>query len=374
MLRRVAAVACLLAVILPAGVARAAVTDEISSDAAWILSTKFADGAIPIAPNMTKPKVVPYQANFAAMGLARATKLTGNKAFVDAAWQWLHWYAARAVADDPMRPNKECRGIVYDYEREGGSWKTKYELDSSDSYAGTFLIAAKEAFLASGDAQKLRNITLGISRAIDAIECTEQDDGLHFAKPDWPFKYTMDEAETYEGLLAAAELGLYLGDTALRTRAQTKADHLIQGAGALEEPSTGLYLWAKHQNGSTVPAPLDWIYPGGSVQAWAVAHGLATGEKADTLMNRYAEAQPNWDNPNAMAQYYNGVRTVDYWPHVAMGFLRAGQVDRACRGVRNIRAYAVGKSRAYPFTPGHAGQIIVVMSDPQIIARSLTGC
>jgi hypothetical protein len=292
---------------------------------------------------------------------------------VDAAWRWLAWYAAKATINDPMDPNRGS-GIVYDYERQGGSWTTKYELDSSDSYAGTFLIAAREAFGASGDVTKLRNLAPGIDKALDAIEYTEQGDGLHLAKPNWPFKYTMDEAETHEGLLAAADLGLFLGNAALRKRAQEKADRLFQGAGALQESSTGLYLWARHQDGTAVPAPLDWIYPGGSVQAWAVAHGLATGEKADTLMNRYAEAQPNWDNPIAMAQYYNGVRRVDYWPHVALGFLRAGQVDRACRGVRNIRAAAIAAGRAYPFTPGHAGQIIMVLSDPQILARSLAGC
>lgn len=372
MLRRVASVACVLAFLVPAAPARASVIDDITADANWILGNRSADGAITTG-GPRYDKVVPYQANFAAMGLARATRTTGNKAFVDAAWRWLQWYAGKAMTIDPMDPNKGS-GIVYDYEREGGSWKTRYQLDSSDSYAGTFLIAAREAFLASGDIQKLRNLAQGIDKALDAIEYTEEPDGLHLAKPGWPFKYTMDEAETHDGLLAAAELGLYLGDAALRTRAQDNADALLQGAGALEESSTGLYLWARHEDGTPVPAPIDWIYPGGSVQAWAVAHGLATGEKADMLMNRYAEAQPNWDNPSASAQYYNGVRRVDYWPHVGLGFLKAGQVDRACRGVRNIRTAAVNSGRAYPFTPGHAGQIIMVMSDPQILARSLTGC
>ncbi|HVL90595.1 MAG TPA: hypothetical protein VM841_10225 [Actinomycetota bacterium] len=369
---RLGIVGLLLAATIAAGPApaRAAspatLLDAIRSEADYILSLRTGDGVITTAPN----RVVPYLANFAAMGLARAHLVLRDGRYATAAWRWLEWYR------DHMHPDGTMPDWVY-----SSSWVPTGDPDSTDAYAGTYLSAVLATFEATGDLLRLRALHGGVLKAVAAIELTADVDGLHFAKPGWPFKYSMDEAEAYAGFRAAQRIGRALNDASLEARAKTNADRLLSASIKLIDPATGLYLWALHQDGTRVVAPIEWIYPGASAQAWAVADGLATGSNARNLMARVEAAQPFWDRPTATAQYANAqpncnfatpcYAPVNYWPRFALAYLAIGNARRAMQGALSIHAAAKSLGRGFPYTPGDAGQIILTLADPQALAESL---
>src|SRR5580658_879522 len=105
----------------------------LRTDAEWILSAQLPDGAIAVGPAATS--VSPYLANYAAIGLARATQQTGRRVYAAAAWKWLSWYQA----------HQDAQGFVTDYTVDGDTEVSTGTMDSTDAYAGTFLIAARAA-------------------------------------------------------------------------------------------------------------------------------------------------------------------------------------------------------------------------------------
>jgi hypothetical protein len=359
---------------LPTATAEAAnpatLLDYIKAEAEYIMSMRDGQGIITTVPGRTK--VVPYQANFGVMGLARAYALTGDSRYAAASWKWLQWYEAHMLAD----------GTMPDWIYQAGEWVPTGSPDSTDSYAGTFISAVLEVFKATHDLQRIEGLVDAVFKAIGAIELTEDDDGLHFAKPGWPFKYSMDEAEAYAGFRAAEELGALLRDPVLETRGRLNAERLLAGSVNLVDPETGLYLWAIHDDGTRVTAPVSWIYPGATAQVWAVADGLATGQAAKDLIARVDAAQPLWDSPLGNAQYYDGHPTcagivpcmlrVNYWPRFSLAHLALGNVKRALDGALRIRSGAVYNNRAYPYTPLDAGQLIQVFGDPDVMLASVS--
>ena len=349
-------------------VAPTTLIDAVRTEADYIITMRTGDGIITTSPN--RLKVVPYLANFAAMGLARAYTLLHDTRYSTAAWRWLEWYRDHMLADGTM-PD-----WVY-----SGSWIPNGLPDSTDAYAGTFLSSVLSVFLATGDVTRLRAMHTAVLKAVGAIELTADSDGLHFARPGWPFKYSMDEAEAYAGFRAAQQLGSILNDSSLEARARANAYRLLSASVKLIDPATGLYLWALHADGTRVPAPIEWIYPGASAQAWAVADGLATRSNAVNLMARAEAAQPYWDRPPATAQYADAqpicfnqtpcYAPVNYWPRFALAYLAIGNTQRALGGALNIHNYANVAGRGFPFTPADAGQLILVLGDPEVIAGTV---
>ncbi len=349
----------------------ASLLEMVKQEAEFIMSMRTGDGIIATIPS--KLKVVPYHANFATMGLARAYTLLRDTRYSTAAWRWLEWYRDHQLPDGTMSD------WIYT-----SSWVPAGLPDSTDAYAGTFLTAALAVFEATGDVQRLAGLKPALVKAIGAIELTEDIDGLHFARPGWPFKYSMDEAEAYSGFRDAQQLGQIFRDEAMQARAKQNADRLLGGSVNLVDPTTGLYLWAVGPAPVTerVVAPISWIYPGASAQVWAIADRLVTGASARTLMERVEQAQPLWDNPTATTQWYDGhptcagvspcVLPVAYWPRFALAWLELGDEDRAMEAAIRIRNGAIYNNRTFPFTVGDAAQIIMVLGDPRVMAASLS--
>lgn len=323
---------------------------EIAGDARWILRAQLPDGAI--ASHLDHAVVWPYLANFAAIGLAEATRRTGERRYVEAAWRWLAWYQAR----------QDARGFVTDYRRSGGAMVSTGNMDSTDACAGTFLLAARAALKASGDRARLVTLRRGISRAVSAIEATQDHDGLTWAKPTWRVKYLMDQAETYAGLRAASELARALGDQELAVRATDDARRLRAGVAALWDPASGADDWAKHDTGARQRTNWSLLYPDAMQQAWAVAFGLVDRERGARLVARFDAAQPRWDRPMATALYDRGQRAVGYWAPVGWAHARIGQLQRARVAAARIRAAAAGTGRRWPFTPSDAAQLVVLQA------------
>jgi hypothetical protein len=319
-------------------------------DARWILRAQLPDGAI--ATHLDRAVIWPYLANYAAIGLVEATRQTGERRYLDAAWRWLAWYQA----------HQDRQGFVTDYRRSGAATVSTGDMDSTDAYAGTFLLAARAALLASGDQARLATLRAGIRGAVRAIEATQDRDGLTWAKPSWRVKYLMDQAEAYGGLRAAGELGRALGDQDLAVRAAGDAKRLRAGVAALWNPATGAYDWAEHGDGARQRTNWAVLYPDALQQAWAVAFGLTDPGRGALLVARFDAAQPHWDRPTATARYQGGRRRVGYWTPVGWAHARVGERRRTRLAAARIRGAAEAAGRRWPFTPSDAAQLVMLQA------------
>jgi hypothetical protein len=320
---------------------------NVLDDARWILQAQLPDGAI--ANYVDQRAIWPYLSNFAAMGLARATEVSGHAEFAAASWRWLHWYQA----------HEDSNGFVTDYTVNAGSPVSTGDMDSTDAYAGTFLMAVRDTYQATRDSSQLASLRPGIVGAINAIEATQDSDGLTWAKPSWHVKYAMDQAETYGGLAAAAQVASVLGDSALANRASSDATRMRNGFAKLWNPATRAYDWAVHDDG--YHHPTDWavLYPDALQQAWVVAFGLADPSHVKTLVSHFTKVHPQWDQPASTDRYDTGVGPVGYWSPAgwALGQVKPRGTSAAAQSVRQA---ALAAGRAWPFTPSDAGQLIVL--------------
>lgn len=322
----------------------------VREDADWLLQASAPDGAI--GTWIDQAHVVPYRSNFAAIGLSRATALTGDMRYAAASWRWLAWYQA----------HMDARGYVTDYDQTASGWRSTGDMDSTDAYASTFLLAVRETLDATGDLTWVSKLRGGIVKALAALRSTQASDGLHYAKPNWPFKYVMDDAENYAGLRAAAAVLTTLGDSAAASQASSDADRVKASFPKFYNAAQHGYDWGLHANGT--PSRLNWseLYPSAVAQAWAVAFGVVTGAAAQDLFARFDAAQP-WDQPTATSQYPWGIGTVDYWPVGAIAALRAGNPARAASAHDSIRNAALAKNRFWPYTTAEAGEMLMLETD-----------
>ena len=320
----------------------------VAEDANWILAAQTPDGAI--AHHVDRVAIWPYLSNFAAMGLTRARVVTGNRAYSDAVWRWLEWY----------QQHQDANGFVTDYRIVNGVPVSTGDMDSTDSYAGTFLLAARYNWKATRSTSNLRRLKPGIAGAVRAIEATQDADGLTWAKPAWRVKYLMDQVEAYTGLRAAVEIANAIGDGATATRAASAASRMRAGMNSLWNPATNSYDWAVHDSGVRTPTNWAVFYPDALQQVWAVAFGITDASRGAALMSQFGTAFPNWDSPTALVPYDTGLKAVDYRAIAGWAQLRVGQAARASTAAANIRGAALANGRGWPFTPGDAGQLIML--------------
>ena len=351
---RLAAVALVASglVLVTAPSSRAVTTTELRADADWILASQLPDGAI--ANYSDKQAVWPYLSHFAALGLVRATEVTGDQKYLDAAWKWLAWYQA----------HMDAQGFVTDYALSNGVMTSTGFMDSTDSYAGMFLMAIRAAYAArAGQLSKLQTLAPGIEAAVRAIEATQDADGLTWAKPTWKVKYLMDQAEAYAGLVAGGDVAAVLGNATLATRARNDAARMKTGVAELWNTLALSYDWAEHESGARIANQWPVLYSDSLQQAWAVAFGLVDATRATGLINAFFGAQPNWALPAASALFDNGSQqSVGYWPVAGLAFRTVGLDTVAASAATSIRAAALQSNRAWPFTTGNAGQLILLES------------
>ncbi len=323
----------------------------VPGEASFIESAQIADGAITEYPGSSV--VNPYLGAYAAMGLARASMLTGDPTPAADAWRWLDWYQGAEGSG----------GIVTDATATGGTTVPTGTVDATDATAGMFLVAADNAWAATGDVSQLRAIQPGIAGALTAIASVRSPSGLTWATASYRASYLMDESEVYGGLVSAAALETTLGDQALATQASSEATALASAVAGLWDPATGAYDWAVAGDGVGTVTNWQVAYPDAFEQAWAVAWGLAPASRASALMGGVAQDAPAWSDPTGTGVFdTNGAdagATMGYWPVVAWGFERVGNTDAAVSGTAQIRAVASAGGDAWPYTPAIAGQLVV---------------
>lgn len=145
--------------------------------------------------------LIPYFSNYAVIGLSKAYTYTKEEKYLKAVDAWLTWYAKHINPD----------GTVYDYKGRSSKLITTGDYDSSDAYAGTFITAVWNRYLAKPDKAFLKKLYPAVKKAISAIKLTLQNDHLTFAKPNHPVKYLMDNIETWQGLFNASQIAKVLG-------------------------------------------------------------------------------------------------------------------------------------------------------------------
>jgi hypothetical protein len=234
-------------------------------------------------------------------------------------------------------------------------------MDSTDAYAGTFLYAAWTAWNASRDMKSLKALQPGITGAIRAIESTLDTDGLTWAKPDWHVKYLMDESEVYAGLRSAAKLSNALGDKITASRVSSEASKLKSAVALLWNTTTNGYDWAVHDTGAHTTTDWSVFYADSLEQMWAVAFGLADSRASD-LTTRFGLLHPYWDAPAGTWTANGHTQPVEYWPVAGWAFVRSGSTTQVALGGSSISSAAVTSNRAWPYTPGIAGQLIALLS------------
>jgi hypothetical protein len=331
--------------------------DWAVQDADWMMGAAIAggpmDGALATYPD--QEHVMPYFANLGALGLARASQLSGNDRYVEAVWRHLAWYAGRMDRD----------GYVRDYDLIGGSWvpapnavNKSAPYDSTDSYAGTFLLALRAAFRVHQDRSRLEQLRPAVARAVSAIRSTQDSDGLTWARPGYPSKILMDAVESYQGMVAAAEIAQILGDASLAGSARQSGEALRRGIESLWNASKGHYYLEKEQDGSLESPRWSQLDPGAMAQAWAVAFQAAPLDRARKLMREFDRNQPRWDDPRS-----NGLQDPYDITPAGWAYWRIGQGERARRAAATLRGRAVADRRAWPFSVATCGELIVLETD-----------
>lgn len=323
------------------------------SDADWIMDAVIQSGpmqgAIANYPDAVPQHIRPYQAGFAALGLARATQISGNKNYVNAVWGWLNWY----------QNHMDGSNYVHDWDLVSGTWQAApnasnaVAYDSTDSYAALFLVAAKAAYAVDPDMVKLQALKPGITKALAAIRSTQQTDGLTWALPvGYPVKLLEDNAEVFVGLKASISLANTLGDAQLASTVTGYLAPMPAGFENLWDNASSTYFWAYHDNGFKQPNDWSALAPDTMEQGWAVSFGVATGDRATNLLQQIDSQQPNWDHPSITGNY-------DVVP-MGWGFYTNGNVSRAQSAANNYRSDVMASNRAWPYTPSAAGSLIIL--------------
>lgn len=324
----------------------------VRNDASWIRQAQLPDGAIEEVPGSSA--ILPYLANYAALGLSRAASELHDQADADAAWRWLTWYQA----------HQDAAGFVTDYVVSGGTETSTQTYDSTDAYAGTFLAAAAAAWQADPDRARLKSLARGITRAVAAVEATQMADGLTWAQPGYHVKLLMDNAEAYGGLRSAATLATALGEPTLATRATRDAHRVATGVASLWNPHSGGFNWARASSGTSTATSWTVLYPDAMESVWAIAYGLATPAQTASILSHLARMQPRWAEPDQSASFENdGVisrQSVGYWPQGGWALTLAGQKNQALNAAATISAAA--QQRSWPFTTADAGGLIALQS------------
>lgn len=334
---------------------------EVKAEARWIRSVQFSDGSITEAPYPSwspSVRIDPYLANYAALGLVRAAAVTHSTVDLSAARRWLAWY---------QRHEQPGTGYVADYQLSTASGSRPVSLgheDSTDAYAGTFLLAAG-AYAEVAGASRAAALLPGVVGALRAIRSTQDFDGLTWALPSYHMAYLMDVSEAYGGLEGAADFGRVVGDTSLVAQATSAASQMASGVqDVLWNEAEGDFDWAANRSGK---ARVDWsvFYPDGMEEAWAVGFGLATPGEAASVVAGLDAHDAVWTEPFAKALYRGATASdissqpVGWWPIVAWALEDAGQHARADHELERFVATGQAKGWPWTFTTANMGQLIV---------------
>ena len=269
-----------------------AVSRSAPDEANWILAAQLPNGAI--ASHTDRTFVNPYLGAYGALGLATATRISGDARYAAAAWRWAEWYGSAMDANGYVTDSTVADSPV------GTQLVSTGGYDSTDAYAGMFLVAVDATYTAAPDTARLRALAPKVALAVHAIQSTQRADGLTGAKPDWMVAYLMNEAEAYAGFArgkrSRARAARHHSRRAVPIRLQLRSRTVSTGCGtAAPARSTGPCTRA------AIHVATNWsqLYPDAMSQLWAVRFGLLRGARATAVLQRFARAHPRAADPTA---------------------------------------------------------------------------
>lgn len=339
----------------------------------WILSCQTDDGLILYSQwdesqTAQKQVVVPYFSSIAALGLLSGT-VTEEQA--EGARRYLLWYLEHlnTEAQDPVNGD----GTIYNYRVTLDNGDTYIEstgdYDSVDSYAALFLMVAN-TYGHKVDRQFLAEHRYEVIRVADALLHTIQENGLSYAKAEYPIQYLMDNAEVYAGLRAGASL---LKDIAPET---AYPETLNQVADRLQTSFEDL-LWNQnvrlYEIGLTEDAaPLEcnaWneFYPDSIAQLFPACFSVtdAKSPRAESLYQAFCQ---EWDWVHF--EHQRSGESTFYWCVLAYIAAVQNDEDRLRDFLCNYEEILEQNTRCYPLYTGDAGWVALACGYMEDFYRS----
>ena len=258
------------------------------------------DGVTPaVYTQWPSGRVVPYFSHIAVIGMLVAAPQVEETKLV--AERYIGWYLDRlnTAASD----YNGVDGTVYDYDVFVDPSNASHVVevapeqhyDSTDSYAACFLRLLCEYHRAYGSSATFGSRRADVDRVVAAMLSTfEQGANLTAAKPDYAVCYLMDNAEVYDGCVAAAELyASAFGDTERAEQLRTVAAAVASGVEQhLFDQEHGTYYPYCYPDG-THDSTADWatFYPDATCQLFPATFGLLepAEERAQALYSAFNE-------------------------------------------------------------------------------------
>lgn len=340
------------------------IADDYAAKAAaekdWILSCQTDDGLILYSQwdegqTAQSQVVVPYFSSIAALGLLSGTV---TKAQAESVRRYLLWYMEHLNTEtqDPVNGD----GTIYDYRvtLENGNISTEStgDYDSVDSYAALFLMVA-DGYGNKIDRQLLTEHREAVIRVADALLRTIQENGLSYAKAQYPIQYLMDNAEVYAGLRAGARLLKDIAPDTSYSEALDKAADRLQTAFEKQfwDPDTGFYKIGLTEESSALECDAwNEFYPDSIAQLFPACFSV-TDVKSPRAESLYQDFCREWDWENFEHQL-SGESTF-YWCVLAYIAAVQNDEDRLQDFLQNYEELLHQNSRSYPLYTGDAGWV-----------------
>lgn len=174
------------------------------------------------------------------------------------------------------RPDRYgLQGTIYDYTFAGDTEYSTMDYDSADSYAATYLTLVYRYVQVSKDREFVRTYLGDLERIAGVLIQLQDRDGLIWAKPGYPLKYLMDNAENYRGL---ADFSALLSAMGLHDLSGFYAGRAQQIREAIEiclwDPASRRYHWALGLFGRPQSHRAGKWYPDGVAQLYPILFGL----------------------------------------------------------------------------------------------------
>jgi hypothetical protein len=304
----------------------------------WVSQFSQPDGSLLYVPAIIEP----YFSNIAAIGMTkdpnRMPQVVG----------WMNWYINHLNWPDKWG----LYGTMYDYTVVNGVETPTYTADSTDSYAGTFLTLAWNAWK-SGDPNAQAYIS-GLSYQLDVIGGvliqTQQSDGLTWAKPDYQIKYLMDNCEGYRGLRDLASLYQNAFNDA------GKAAYYNAAADSMQNGILAMWLngnWAVYKDwyGNYIAPSMGTWYADASSQVFPVLMGVVTSSDS-RAQEAYASLNAAW--PGWPTLSFNDQDPFP-WCLIADGAAAMGDQASVVTYITTIQNKYVNSGFPWPFYSAEAG-------------------
>jgi hypothetical protein len=324
---------------------------DASFELSYLRAAQLPSGALVRRPG--ESEIIAYWGNYATIGIAAT--IARNPDMESLGWSWLKWYAAH---------QDQSTGYVEDHVVVDGREVATGHHDSTDAYAGTYLVAVEAMYEATRCVDCLQQLGRSVSLAVTAIASTQDGDGLTWAQPAGRVKYLMDQAEVGAGLRSAERLAALLNDEPLRRRTRDMRRRHDHGLATMLHAGNGQTLWALAENDDVArrfellsaktfvdesrlyPDSLGPVFVAALVADVSPDYAAAAIDSYTQRWHRWTEDPDTWGFPVL----------------VAWALANAGRSDEANSGAMKLHQLVVDGYRGNALTVGHVGQLLTMIA------------